>query len=81
MNFTIAPFHRELRRYLSRLKEWHGVHVLITHFAFLDAAFQIATSDKYRYSAASEPPDYPYGSMVIIDVDAQTVEFLPNDQS
>jgi phosphohistidine phosphatase SixA len=80
LNLSSMPFNRELQRFLSSPGEWNGVHVLITHYAFIEASLRLANATQGFKSLTPEPNDFPYGSMVIIDVDEQTVEFSPNDQ-
>lgn len=80
MNLSITPFNKELQHFLSSTEEWRGVHVLIAHFAFIKAAFLLATEEFGFESLTQVPQEFPYGSMVIIDFDAHTVEFSPNDQ-
>jgi len=81
MNSSITPFDAELKQRLESTDHWWGVFLLIAHFAFIDEAYMLVGNEYDFKRLGSIPREFPYGSMVIIDVDAHTVEYVSNDRS
>jgi hypothetical protein len=80
MDTSVLPFINELARRIRSTDSWWGVFLLFGHYAFLDAGYREAIESFGYRCLGSVPRDFEYGSMVILDVDARTVEYVPNGQ-
>jgi phosphohistidine phosphatase SixA len=81
LNQTVRPFIKAMyRRLTCSPLAWNGAHVWVTHFAFMEAASDSAVRDfRFRRVNGARDASFPYGSLIILDCVAGTVEFALND--
>jgi phosphohistidine phosphatase SixA len=81
LNQAVHPFIKAMyRRLTSSPLTWNGAHVWVTHFAFMEAAAFSAVKD-FRFRRVNYMRDtrFPYGSLIILNCIAGTIEVALND--